>query len=54
MKDGYDRQFERDFYACTGSGIERIERSRNCVTPPTRHTVSSEGVIFFFLFTINL
>ena len=29
MKGGYDRQFERDFYACTGSGISRIERSRN-------------------------
>ena len=24
------------------------------MTPPTRHTVSSEGVIFFSLFTINL
>ena len=29
MKDDYDRQFKRDFYACTGSGIARIEQSRN-------------------------
>ena len=29
MKNDYDRQLECDFYACTRSGIARIERSRN-------------------------